>query len=84
MDSQQPMRSDWEEEWDLTGRIVEEVASREGTEPTALTPPLYSVIDPEALERLMRAPNWEGTVEFSYLGYEITVSRGDVIVENGH
>ena len=83
MDSQQPIQSDWEVDWDLTERIVGEIASREGTDPTALTPPLYSVIDPEALERLMRAPDWDGTVEFSYLGYRVTVSREDVLVHDG-
>ena len=83
MGSQQPIRSGREDPWELTERIVEEVASREGTEPTELTPPLYSVIDPETLERLMGAPNWEGTVEFTYLGYEITVTRDDVLVADG-
>lgn len=41
-------------------------------------PPLYEVIDPEALNKLFRDQN-NGEVRFAYLDYEITVT-GDAVI----
>ncbi|ELY69701.1 HalOD1 output domain-containing protein [Natrinema versiforme] len=68
-------------------RIVDAVADREGVAPTALQPPLYDVIDPEALNALVSSVNGDDAdsfrVSFEYNGYEITVGGdGDVSVSD--
>lgn len=59
--------------------VVETIAEVEGVSPTELTPPLYEVVDPEALDDLFAASS-PGRVEFSYKSYEVTVD-GDGVVE---
>lgn len=66
-------------------RVIEAVAEKEGVSPTDLTPPLFDVIDPEALDALVRKdtiPNTsEVTVEFTYNGHRVTAtSTGEVTV----
>lgn len=65
--------------------VVSAVAAREGVAPTALTPALNEVVDPDALDRLF--PDGAGSrdgpvgrVEFRYCGYDVTV-HGDGRVE---
>lgn len=60
--------------------ILRTIAAVEGADPTDLTPPLYSVVDPEALDAVVESlggtPGW---VEFGYRGYQVTVDgAGDV------
>lgn len=57
--------------------VVEAVADEEGVEPTELSPPLFTAIDPDVLDSIFLGPD-EGTdttgrVVFEYLGYEVTV-----------
>ncbi|WP_232701674.1 HalOD1 output domain-containing protein [Halobacterium wangiae] len=60
--------------------IVLEVAKREHVEPTRL-PPLYDVLDPDALTALLDAPGDSLTVKFAYCDYHVTVdSDGNVTV----
>ena len=64
---------------DFGTRIVTEIASREGVDPTMLEPPLHDVIDPEALNALFaptrRSPRTDsGRVSFTYNGYDVTVT----------
>ncbi|WP_276256727.1 HalOD1 output domain-containing protein [Halomontanus rarus] len=64
-------------------KVSDEVADREGTDPTELQPPLHTVVDTEALDDLFRqtpsTPGTIGTVEFQYRGYKIQVdSSGEV------
>lgn len=58
-------------------KVVEEVADREGTDPTELHPPLHTVVDTDALDTLFRSTSGttraDGTVEFRYRGYTIRV-----------
>lgn len=64
--------------------VVERVADREGVDPTELSTPLYSVVDPDALDALFcggdgDASSIRGAVRFDYLGYEVRVGAdGDV------
>lgn len=63
--------------------IVEAVAAAEGVDPVELTPPLYEVVDTDALDRLF-APNSQraladGRSNFSYKGYTITVEAGGTV-----
>ncbi|WP_408958446.1 HalOD1 output domain-containing protein [Natrinema sp. 74] len=66
--------------------VVERVAELEDTDPAALTPPLYTAVDPDALDSLCHRPTVgtqrsAGRVSFTYCGYEVTVSGdGDVSV----
>ncbi|WP_222913453.1 HalOD1 output domain-containing protein [Natrinema sp. SYSU A 869] len=71
----------------LGAEIVEVIADREGTNPTQLSPPLHSVIDPDALNSLFQSivsedSHREGSVCFTYYGYEVQVdSDGNIIAE---
>jgi len=58
----------------VSQRVVETVAEAEGVPPTELRPPLYEVVDPDALDRLFAHPSPSGSrVVFSYKNYEVTV-----------
>ena len=64
----------------VTETIVDAVSEVEGCDPLTL-PPLWNVIDPEALDALFeptrsRQPR-TGRVSFAYVGYEITVDVTD-------
>ena len=71
-----------------TQRIIEAVAAHEGVDVTAIEPPvyepLYTVIDPEALDALFQTSSHSETtarVILEYAGYEIVVhADGDVEV----
>lgn len=74
------VRTSTGEESNVSESVIEAIAEAEGTDPVELTPPLYEVIDPDALDRLFAATPTEermdGRVMFSHERYEITV-RGD-------
>lgn len=68
-----------EEDVELSQLVVETVADAEGVDPLAL-PPLYSEIDPDALDALFQ-PRLQptsgppvGEVQFSYHGYTVRVT----------
>lgn len=68
----------------VSGEVLATVAARENTDPAELQPPLYEVIDPEALDSLF-TPRTDGSVrtggevQFTYRGYRIRVTpSGDV------
>ena len=70
----------------ITAAVVEAVAAAEGVEPVDLDVPLYSAIDPDALDRLFRSAPADngiiGRITFTYAGYDVTVqATGDVRVE---
>lgn len=54
--------------------ILEAIAGVEETDPIDLTPPLYSVVDPEALDVVVQSLGGRsGWIEFDYRGYQVTV-----------
>lgn len=65
--------------------IVEAVAAQEGVDPMELEPPLFDVMDPEALEALLSTgatAKSNVTVAFEWADYDIVVgSDGTLIVE---
>lgn len=62
-------------------RVVEAVADREGEDPIELSEPLYEVVDPDALDRLVQGADDELTLSFGYYGYRITVhGDGEIVV----
>ena len=72
---------------DLSETIVNIVADFEGVDPAELTPPLYSVIDPDALEALFASTDSDGPphghVSFRYRGYDVRVtSDGGLEIKN--
>ena len=69
-----------EEEDSISLHIINCIAEREHTDPLEL-PPLYDVVDPDALDDLFASGRQNGTaqsgrVEFQYNGYTIIVEFG--------
>jgi len=68
--------------------IIDLISDLEGVDPVELSPPLYSVIDPEALDALFHSasddtPQTSGHVQFVYRGYEIRVQNdGEIAILN--
>jgi len=69
-----------------TGRlcveIVEAVASEAGVDPLALSPPLYDVVDTDALHRLI-ATGTNVSVGFDYAGYAVAVDGDGAVTVEG-
>lgn len=59
-----------------TAAIIETVAGAKGTSALEL-PPLYEVIDPDCLDRLVKHGT-DITVSFTYCGYQVHVMNGCV------
>lgn len=62
----------------LSCAVIDAVAEAEGVDPTEI-PPLYTAVDPEALDSLFQSPHAGGAagvgrVQFAYYGYDVTVS----------
>jgi len=71
---------------DVIYNVVEKVAEVEGVDPLELTPPLFEVIDPDALGQIFATAPTAGRmdiqVSFHHNGYDVTVcGDGDVSVE---
>lgn len=64
--------------------IISVIAEAEGRDPTALTPPLYDVLDPEALEMLVQDSTASVCVHFEYRGRSITVRSDGIISVSGN
>lgn len=64
----------------LSEAILQEVAECEEVPPEELNPPLYDVIDPDAIDAIFQGDT--GHVSFEHQGYFVTVSHsGDVSLE---
>jgi hypothetical protein len=61
-------------------RVVEAVAQKEAVSPSELSPPLFNVVDPEALDALVQPDADSNTdqveVTFTYLDYAVRVQNG--------
>lgn len=65
----------------LSLKVIEAVAEARGVDPAALSPPLHSVIDLEALDAVFE--DADGKVTFEYDGDAVTVDgNGTVSVES--
>ncbi|AEN07601.1 hypothetical protein Halar_0345 (plasmid) [halophilic archaeon DL31] len=64
--------------------VIDAVAAVEGTPPTELTPPLYDVVDPEALDKVFAGKASLGKVMFNYNSYEITVEADGYVAIEEH
>lgn len=58
-------------------KVVRTVADAEGEDPGELDPPLFDVVDPDALDSIFESVDGvdrgTGTIRFQYLGYRVTV-----------
>ena len=64
----------------LSTEVIRAIAAEEGVDALELSPPLYDVIDPDALDALFH--NTSGRIAFEYRGYTVTVtSEGTVTTE---
>ncbi|WP_279387679.1 HalOD1 output domain-containing protein [Natrarchaeobius chitinivorans] len=59
--------------------VVEQLAEKEGVDALELRPPLYDVVDTEALDQLVESMDEDGLVEFEYQDYQVTVSSSGEI-----
>jgi hypothetical protein len=61
--------------------VVKTVASLEGVDPAELSPQLYHVVDPDALDDLLETDSVQ--VTFTFAGYRVTLQRnGDIHAES--
>lgn len=69
---------------DASESVVESVAAREGVDPVDLDVPLFDVIDPEALDALVRSVV-DGSsrppvrIAFTYYGYDVIVASDGLV-----
>lgn len=66
----------------VTCEIVETVAALKGVATSDLAP-LYTVIDPDALEDLFTGPSQNGHVTFRYEGCTVQIDADDQITIDG-
>ena len=61
-------------QFDPAWAVLTAVATKEGTTPEALLPPLADVIEPDTLDRLLRESSAESNaaVRFNYRGHEVS------------
>lgn len=63
--------------------VIDAVAAVEGTPPTEL-PPLYDVVDPEALDNVFAGKASLGKVVFNYNSYEVSVEADGYVALKDH
>lgn len=78
-DDSQPIHGD-----SITTRVVKRIAIMEGLDPLELHPPLYSIVDIDAVEDLFASavddqPDGTISVEFEYQGYQVAVESDDEV-----
>lgn len=63
----------------ISEAVVAAIARAKDVDPVDIETPLYEVVDPDALDSLFpseRVCVTSGLVEFSYCGYDVTVTSG--------
>jgi hypothetical protein len=66
-----------------TDAVVQAVATVEGVEPVDLDVPLFSVVDPDALDRLFESPSDDLAVTFRYHGHDIELASDLTVAVDG-
>lgn len=64
--------------------VIDAIAAVEGTRPTELAPPLYDVVDPEALDKVFDGKASLGKVVFNYNSYEVRVDADGHVAVKDH
>jgi hypothetical protein len=66
-----------------SSQVIEAIARREGISATELSPPLYDVVDTDALDALLSGEstreNGSLRISFEYRGYDVSVESGNVV-----
>lgn len=57
--------------------LIAAIAAQEGTDAADLDPPVYEIVDPDALDAVFRRGSVDGRIQFSFEGYEVVVRNGD-------
>jgi hypothetical protein len=65
--------NDSEETQSPSEAVLYKIAEQEDVQPEDLNPPLFEVVDPDALDELFREDT--GSVSFEYHGYLVTVDH---------
>lgn len=68
----------------ISTAVIREVAAREGVDPTELSTPLYDVVDPDALDSLVRSTQNRGEgaglqIRFRYCDYVVRVDGSGTV-----
>lgn len=67
----------------ISQSVIEAVAEAEQIDPVELSPTLFQIVDPDALDEIFASVSTddqrEGQVVFTYIGYEVTVSSEGVV-----
>lgn len=78
-------RTALDDDRNVSTAVVEAVADAVGTTPLDVEPPLYRVVDPDALNDLFdagRDADSPVTISFTYADCEVSVSgRGEIVVQ---
>lgn len=69
----------------VSERVIEAVAEANSVSPLDLHPPLFSVVDPEALEAVVASldsgpDGSDGRIRFTYCGCEVTVTATGAVM----
>lgn len=72
------------EEDPISQTVVKAVAEAKEEDPIELTPPLYDVIDPDALDRLFADEDTQGTLVFTYNNCEVSVFAAGYVLIDTH
>jgi hypothetical protein len=62
--------------------VIEAIADETGTDPLRMDPPLYEVVDTDALDALYES-GAAATVEFEYDGHSVTVDGDGSVTVDG-
>lgn len=60
--------------------VIRAVAAAAGVDPVELTPPLYDVVDPEALDALVENGSDSIRISFTYGHHEVSVESGPTVI----
>lgn len=67
----------------MSSKVIRKVAEVEGVDPAELSPQLYEIIDPDALDQIFATTSttgrMNGNVTFSYNGCEVTVGADNEV-----
>lgn len=64
--------------------VIDTIAALEDTPPTELTPPLYDIVDPDALDNMFAGKASLGKVVFNYNSYEVNVNADGYVAVKDH
>lgn len=78
------VQTDVSTEGSICQAVIESIAEAEGTSPIELTPPLYEVIDPDAMERLFADNQALGKLVFNYNNHEVSVFTDGYVSVKSH